>query len=114
MFEMNSSCTRIQHVQKSILLDVKTLHLLSKDHLCMCMHKAYEFACLYVVPLDEPVEGLPYSPPEIEGADGVITNLTCVYNYSCPIDIMDNTSCDNFGGIAVLSCVTGIKSKRSS
>ena len=57
-------------------------------------------------------DGLPYTPPEIGNVDGVITNLTCVYDYSCPIDIMNETSCDGFNGIAVLTCLT-CKSKHS-
>ena len=68
---------------------------------------------LYVVGLVGPADGLPYTPPEIGEVDRVITNLTCVYNYSCTMEVIDGISCDSFNGIAVLTCLT-CKSKNSS
>ena len=38
--------------------------------------------------------------------NGVITNFTCVLDSNCPIEVEEESSCDNFGGNAVVTCLT--------
>ena len=68
------------------------------------MHGGKIFVHLSAVVLED-LDDLPYTPPYIEEDQAVITNLMCVYNGSCPIDDMEEFSCDNFNGSAVLTCV---------
>ena len=65
-------------------------------------------SCFYLctVALSGPLEGLPYTPASSGETEGVVTNLTCPYDYySCTVDGMNETSCDNFGGNAVVTCL---------
>ena len=52
-----------------------------------------------------PVEGLPYTPTGSRETEGVVTNFTCAYDYYCPVNVLDETSCDNLGGNAVVTCI---------
>ena len=60
---------------------------------------------LIIVALLGPFENFPYTPAISGEAEGVVTNLTCAYDYNCPVDIVDETSCMNFGGNAVVTCI---------
>ena len=64
--------------------------------------------CYYlpnIVALLGPLEGLPYFANSTYEAEGVITNFTYPYDYYYPLDVVDETSCDDFGGNAVITCV---------
>ena len=53
-----------------------------------------------------PLEGLPYTPFGTGEADRVVTNLTCAYDFYCPDNTVVETSCDDFGGNALITCLT--------
>ena len=51
--------------------------------------------------------GFPYNYTSPKESFSVITKFTCGSNYDCPVvEIEDQSSCDKFGGNAVVTCVT--------
>ena len=51
--------------------------------------------------------GFPYDYSSSNESDGVITDFSCTYKSTCPHEIVDESSCANFGGDAVVTCVIG-------
>ena len=61
--------------------------------------------CARPVAVLGPLGDFPYSLAGYGKTVGVVTNLTCAYDYYCPVYDVVESSCDGFGGNAAISCI---------